>query len=35
MLGSYEELIQYAPYRDKNMENIIGRWKKKEDKVNV
>lgn len=30
MLGSYEELMQYAPYRDKNMENIIDRWKKKQ-----
>lgn len=30
MLGSYEELMQYAPYRDKNMENIIARWEKKQ-----
>lgn len=27
MLGSYEELIQYAPNRDKNEENTKGRGK--------
>lgn len=30
MLGNYEESIQYAFYRDKNEENVQGKWK--EDK---